>query len=117
MRALVVDDEELLQGLMRESLERAGWVVATTGDPGEALRLAAGQAFDLALVDLHLDGSALSGSALAQRLSAAGLPVVVVTGALAHDVADVSCAREVLAKPFGPRELVAAATRAVRPRP
>jgi DNA-binding response OmpR family regulator len=113
MRALVVDDEELLQALMRESLERAGWAVVTTGDPGDALHLAGAQPFDLALVDLHLDGGAMSGAALCRRLAGAGLPVVVVTGALDLDAAQVSCAYEVLAKPFGPRELVAAAARAV----
>lgn len=112
MRALVVDDEELLQVLMRESLERAGWTVTTTGDLDDGLRLAASEPFDLALVDLHLDGTT-SGADVCQVLSRRGVPVIVVSGAPDDAAARAAGAFDVLAKPFSPRELVAAAERAL----
>lgn len=110
MRALIVDDEELLQLLMRESLERVGWTVVTAGDAAEALRQAA-DPFDVALVDLHLDGGGTGGAALCQRLTGAGVPVLLVSGAPDDDAVRAAGACEVLAKPFMPGQLVAAVER------
>lgn len=110
MRVLVVDDEEILQELMRESLEGAGWTVVTTGDADEALGLASRDAFDVALVDLNLDGRT-SGATLCRALVARGVPVLVVSGQPDAEVAHAAGACELVPKPFVPSELVAAIDR------
>lgn len=110
MRALVVDDEELLQELIRESLERAGWTVVTTGDADEALRLAGQDRFDVALVDLNLRGPT-NGATLCHALTTGGLPVLLVSGEPDFEAARAAGACELVPKPFVPRELLQALDR------
>jgi DNA-binding NtrC family response regulator len=62
-RVLVVEDDAALRTLITERLAMAGWQVRATADPWSTLA-SPGQ-FDLALVDLHLKGEALSESFLA----------------------------------------------------
>jgi DNA-binding NtrC family response regulator len=54
LRVLVVDDEAPLRELLAGRLGELGMVVATAGDGDEALKVAAGEQFDLVLLDLKM---------------------------------------------------------------
>lgn len=85
MRVLVVEDEPLIGFLAEELLEAAGHVVRLAGSAEAALRLAQGEAFDVAVVDLGLPDA--TGAELVTRLLAVqpDLPVVLSTGRLPDD--------------------------------
>ena len=55
-RILIVEDERGLVVTLRDRLTREGYGSETTGDPGEALRLAKERVFDVILLDLMLPG-------------------------------------------------------------
>jgi CheY-like chemotaxis protein len=98
-RVLIVEDDPALRTLMSERLSMLGWQVRATADPWSALSSAA--RFDLALVDLHLHGEALSQSFL--RTIRERVPrVVAVTG----DPVGGADVDRVLRKPFELDELV-----------
>ena len=88
MRALVIDDEQLvLEGL--EAFLQAALPELTldkTADASAALQLAASVHYELVLLDWHLvgtDGQELQGRAMVQALRAKGCraPILVVSGA------------------------------------
>lgn len=94
MRVLVVEDEPLIGFLAEDLLESAGHAVRLAGSAEAALRLAEGQGFEVAVVDLGLP-------------DATG--AVLVTGLLAIQ----PCLRVVLSTGRRPDDpLVAAAMRA-----
>ena len=58
IRALLVDDHDAMRQMLREILERAGYVevVGETGDGTETLRVIDALAPDVVVLDLHLHG-------------------------------------------------------------
>jgi signal transduction histidine kinase/CheY-like chemotaxis protein len=104
---LVVDDNETNRRILETLLSRWGMQPRTSGSSREALRwVAGGQAFDLAILDLHmpeLDGLAL---AAAIRASAAGAstPVVILSSVGVHDRAS-DAVSAFLIKPVKPSAL------------
>ena len=104
---LVVEDDRDLRDLVRRYLERAGHAVLTTGSGAEALRLLAGAAVDLVILDLGLpDVDGLD--VLREARATGGIPVVVLTAR--SDVEDrirgLSLgADDYVTKPFSPTEL------------
>jgi len=118
-RVLVVEDEAKMRDSLREGLEMEGWVVTTAGAGDEALRLLAGQAFDLVVLDWMLPGQ--EGIEVLRRLRARGTqtPVLMLTvrGELEDRVEGLeSGADDFLVKPFAFAEL-AARCRALLRRP
>ncbi|MBV8080432.1 MAG: response regulator [Actinobacteria bacterium] len=105
---LVVEDDPSLRLLSRVNLELAGFAVREAATLADARAAVAAERPDVVFLDVHL-GSEQSDDFL-DELRAAGMPVVLVTG-----TADASSYRqrasEVLAKPYAPEELVAAARR------
>lgn len=103
---LVVEDERDIRDLLRRYLERAGFVVLSTGTGSEGLRLLTDAAPDLLLLDLGLpdiDGHELLGAAHPHT------PVVVLTARA--DTEDRIRGLELgaddyVVKPFSPREVV-----------
>jgi len=81
-RVLVVDDEESIVAMLRESLEALGYTVTAVTDSEEALRLFRENParFDLVITDLTMPR--LSGSALVKAMRAVrqGIPVILCTG-------------------------------------
>lgn len=78
-RVLLVEDEPTVRLEMAETLERAGaTVVGPAADLGRGLALAAAGGFDLALLDLNLEGESVNPLALA--LHERGVPLVFLTG-------------------------------------
>jgi two-component system response regulator DesR len=113
VRALVVDDHEVLRNGLRWVLTRVPWVerCVVAGSAAEAVTLAGALAFDVALVDVDL--GAECGLRLCERLSATAPDMHVALLAARWDfvparIARAAGARGVIAKDRPARELLAA---------
>jgi DNA-binding response OmpR family regulator len=109
--ALVVDDDQALRLLCRINLELEGFHVLEAASIPETVAALDTTRPDVVFLDIHLghEGS----EAILARVRGEGIPVVVVTGSA--DIDDYRAgADEVLAKPFLPDDLVAAARRLAR---
>jgi DNA-binding response OmpR family regulator len=105
---LVVEDERKLRELVRSYLERAGFMVLSTGSGAEAMTMAASAAPDLVVLDLGLPD--VPGEAVARELRAvAAVPIVMLTAKSTEEdrIAGLELgADDYVTKPFSPRELV-----------
>jgi hypothetical protein len=85
---LLAEDDDVVRDVVRETLERRGYVVLDGGDAPQALALAAGHRgrIDLLLSDVSMPG--MNGVELAERLreQRPGLPVLLMSGAPETDV-------------------------------
>jgi PAS domain S-box-containing protein len=116
-RVLVVDDEAIVRGQMRRSLELRGYTVVEAADGRTALAALAPADVEVDVVVLDMTMPDLDGAEVLLRLRAAGsrVPVVVSSGYL-----DVAVERRLprgefqgfLAKPYSATELVTAIERA-----
>jgi PAS domain S-box-containing protein len=101
-RVLVVEDEEVVRGLVRQVLTSDGYEVLTAADGDEALDLADGVQLDLLLTDLTMPG--IGGRDLADRLRASrpGLKVLFMSGYADEAVLDgpPAAGTSFLEKPF-----------------
>jgi two-component system, cell cycle sensor histidine kinase and response regulator CckA len=119
-RVLLVDDEAMVRGQLRRSLELRGYTVVEAADGRAALGVLVPEsgvapAIDVVILDMTMPD--LDGSEVLCRLRAAGsrVPVVISSGYL-----DISVERRLprgefqgfLAKPYGATELVSAIERA-----
>jgi CheY-like chemotaxis protein len=55
-RVLIVDDTDIVRRALELAVKRMGHAAVSTSSPEEALALARGEAFDLALVDYRMPG-------------------------------------------------------------
>jgi class 3 adenylate cyclase len=80
-RLLVVDDNELNRDMLTRRLGSRGYSVTAANDGEEALRLLAGRAFDVVLLDVMMPG--ITGIEVLRRIRATAsesdLPVIMVT--------------------------------------
>src|ERR1700730_16964966 len=53
-RVLLVDDDDAVRGMMRESLESKGFEVVAVGGVTEALKCIATETFEVLITDLHM---------------------------------------------------------------
>jgi CheY-like chemotaxis protein len=106
-RILVVDDEPDLRFILRRIFERAGHEVADAGDGARALECVRGSLPELVVTDMMMP--VMDGRELIRRLRAdpatAQVPILAVTGN--GELADAADA--LLAKPFRPDQVLAAA--------
>ncbi|EXS71860.1 response regulator [Sphingobium sp. Ant17] len=103
---LVVEDEPLVAFDNEHALEQAGYqIAATVDDYDHAVAVIDAGGLDLVIADVALHGPK-SGIDVARHAYAKGLPVLFVTGRCPIDARElaVGC----LAKPYAPRDLVAA---------
>lgn len=111
-RALVIDDEGAVRGVLRRYLSRRGWMVEEAPDGGAALEqlrgrddVAHGEAFDVIICDLRmpaLSGQELHAWALRHRPDLVNR-LVFSSGDVQEEAAATfleQCGRPVLAKPF-----------------
>ncbi|HEY2326617.1 MAG TPA: HD domain-containing phosphohydrolase [Gaiellaceae bacterium] len=116
-RVLLIDDEDVVRGLMAEILESAGHDVTTAVTAENALELLdANVTFDLVVSDVMMPG--LSGLDLLENVRGrqASLPVVLVTGAGTYDTLSEALTRGaagLVTKPFTHAELKDAAKHAI----
>ena len=107
-RILVVEDEPLIAFDNEHLLSDAGYtVVATVDRLADALRVIEADALDLVLADVNLSGVG-DGIDVARAANAKGVPLLFVTGACPVDAQ--ALAVGCLAKPYSPRDLLAAIT-------
>lgn len=114
--ALVVDDEAHIRHVVSLKLRNAGFEVLTAGDGEEALEIATSRKPDIIISDLQMPY--MSGLELGQQLAAnpitAAIPTLLLTArghALSQSDLANTTIREVLAKPFSPREVLSKADR------
>jgi two-component system, OmpR family, phosphate regulon response regulator OmpR len=108
-RILIVEDDSDLSDLVAHYLSASGYQLHVTGD-GQAMRaVLSEQAIDLVILDLMLPGE--DGLTLLRWLRAQQGPPVIIISARGDEVDRVVGlelgADDYLAKPFGPRELLA----------
>jgi DNA-binding response OmpR family regulator len=115
-RVLVVDDDEVIRSLVRDGLEREGFVVCLAGDGESALRRLGEEGPDLVVLDVNLP--AIGGFDVLTAIRAASeVPVILLTGRV--DEVDRILGLELGAddyvmKPFSPRELASRARAILR---
>jgi putative two-component system response regulator len=116
-RILLIDDEDVIRGLMAEILESAGHDVVSAETAESALVLIdQDDSFELVVSDVMMPG--LSGLELLETVRArqASLPVVLVTGAGTYDTLSQALTRGaagLVTKPFTHAELKSAVEHAV----
>jgi CheY-like chemotaxis protein len=109
-RVLVVEDEMMILMIIEDMLADLGCEsVSAAATVDQALALIDAQAFDVAMLDMNLNGN--RSHAVADALAARGVPFAFSTGYSALDIDDGYGDRPVLKKPFPYEELVEILTR------
>jgi CheY-like chemotaxis protein len=106
-RILVVEDESMIRMLLEGMLTDLGHTVAgEAGGIDEAMALAKQAEFDVALLDVNLNGTPIT--PVVEILIARGLPFVFASGYGQRGVPEAYRARPTLQKPFQTEALAAA---------
>ena len=106
-RVLVVEDEYLIRMLLEDMLADLGFGVgAAVGTIAEASEFAANGDFNVAILDVNLDGQEIF--PVADILAKRGLPFVFVTGYGENSLPEPYRGRPALQKPFQAEQLKAA---------
>ncbi|WP_426441949.1 response regulator [Bradyrhizobium genosp. P] len=110
-RILVIDDQADVRAMIAILLRVQRFDVVEASNAPEAMAAFGASSFDLAIVDIFLDGKNGIDVILAMRARVPDLPVVAISGMTALDflpgsleLADIVC----LQKPFRPNQLVSA---------
>ena len=109
---LVVDDEEVVRLLFKETLEESGHTVMVAGTSSEGLELVKQRDFDLVFLDLKMPG--MDGAELFRQIKTIKpkLPVTIITGYPDSEMMERALAYGpfgVMNKPFGESDIMAAA--------
>jgi DNA-binding response OmpR family regulator len=105
LRVLIVEDEPVVSMFVADALERWGFKVAgRAARLEEAMRLAAGEGLDAAIVNVNLRGE--KSFPVAACLAERGVPFVLSTGYDGLSLPDELRDRPLLNKPFGETELL-----------
>jgi CheY-like chemotaxis protein len=103
-RLLVVEDEMLVLMLIEDLLADLGCTsVKTAASVEQALELIGANDFDVAMLDMNLNGDRTH--AIADALAAKGVPFIFATG-YAGRMREGYAGRPILTKPFRPHQLV-----------
>ena len=103
-RVLVVEDEYLIRMLLEDMLADLGYeVAAAVGTIAEASEFAANGDFNVAILDVNLDGQEIY--PVADILAKRGLPFVFVTGYGEGSLPEPYRGRPALQKPFQAEQL------------
>ena len=103
-RILVVEDEMLIGMLLEDMLAELGHqTVGVISRVNEALGAVAREAFDLAILDVHLNGQ--SAFPVADALIERGIPFVFATGYGERGLPEKYRSRPILQKPFAKADL------------
>ena len=98
-RVLVVEDEAMIRMLLEDMLGELGYTVAAqAGRVDEALEAAKTAAFDVAILDINLNGQTIV--PVAEALDARGMPFVFATGYGELNLPEAFRNRPTLKKPF-----------------
>ena len=96
---LIVEDESLIAMMLEDFIDSLGYQVAGTEDTVEgALALAEQGGFDLAILDVHLNGK--SCWPVADALADRDIPFILATGGHTEEPPARHAAAPILSKPF-----------------
>jgi DNA-binding response OmpR family regulator len=99
LRVFLVEDEAMIRMMVVDMLEELGHTAAAeAGRLDEALQLAQSTDFDVAILDVNLDGKIIT--PVAQVIDGRGLPIIFATGYGAAGVPEEFRDRPALQKPF-----------------
>ena len=99
LRVLVVEDEAMIAMLAEDMLEMAGCTLAGIASTlAEGLAAAQRDDFDVAMLDMNLDGE--NSGPIADALAARGKPFIFTTGYGSDGVPDRHSGQKVCAKPY-----------------
>ena len=103
-RVLIVEDESMIRMLLADMVGELGYTIAAeAAQIEEALEAARNTEFDIAILDVNLNGRPIS--PVADALAARGTPFIFVTGYSDPAVAEMHRNRPMLKKPFQLRNL------------
>ena len=110
---LVVEDDQLIQGVVEEALAEGGFEIAmaSSGEQATELLTATNPACRALVTDINLGRDKMDGWAVARhaRENKPDMPVVYMTGDSADDWASKGVPNSILlTKPFAPAQLVTA---------
>lgn len=110
---LLIDDDDLLRGVLAKALVHAGHVVIQASDGQQGVELARATTVDLVITDLIMPVQEGVETIVTLRRERPALPIIAISGGVTHsklylDIAAKIGARRILAKPFTPQELLAA---------
>jgi CheY-like chemotaxis protein len=95
----LVEDEVMIRMMVADMLEELGYrVVAEAGEINEAIRLAQSAEFDLAILDVNVNGKVIS--PVAELIKARNLPFIFATGYGSSGLPEEYRDRPALQKPF-----------------
>jgi CheY-like chemotaxis protein len=95
----LVEDEAMIRMMVADMLEELGFsVAAETGEINEAIKLAGSTEFDIAILDVNVNGKVIS--PVAELLRARNRPFIFATGYGAQGVPEDFRDRPALQKPF-----------------
>ena len=95
----LVEDEAMIRMMVADMLEDLGYrLVAEAGDIIEATRLARTSTFDIAILDVNVNGKVIS--PVAEVIQARNIPFVFATGYGAQGLPEEFRGRPTLQKPF-----------------
>ena len=95
----LVEDEVMIRMMVADMLEELGYrVVAEAGEIGEAMKLAQTAEFDIAILDVNVNGKVIS--PVAELISARKRPFIFATGYGSAGVPEQYRDRPALQKPF-----------------
>lgn len=95
----LVEDEAMIRMMVADMLEELGYrVAAEAGELGEALKLAGSAEFDIAILDVNVNGKVIS--PVADLLKARNRPFIFATGYGSQGVPQDYRDRPALQKPF-----------------
>lgn len=104
IRVFILEDESLIAMLIEDMLDELGCAVAgTAASLDEAERKIAGLDFDVAVLDINLNG--VKSFPVAERLAGAGMPFIFSTGYGPSGVPPALQNIPVITKPFAAIEL------------
>lgn len=96
---LLVEDEVMIRMMVADMLEELGYTIAgEAGDIDEAIRLVQSIDFDLAILDVNVNGKVIS--PVAEAVQMRNLPFVFATGYGAQGLPEKFRDRPALEKPF-----------------
>ena len=95
----LVEDEVMIRMMVADMLEELGFsVAAEAGEINEAMRLAQSTEFDLAILDVNVNGKVIS--PVAEVIQGLGRPFIFATGYGAQGLPEEFRNRPTLQKPF-----------------
>lgn len=105
LRILIVEDEFLVSVALEDDLRQSGaQIVGPFSNLTDALAGAERHDFDLALLDINLDGTMVY--PLADALLSRGMPFLFLSGYIGADLPARFAAQRRLSKPYDPMRLV-----------